>query len=45
MWGGGDYFNRGSKKDCASTEDVQNQFNFSALERQNNEIISAVKES
>lgn len=34
-----------NRKDCASTEDVQNQFNFSALERQNNEIIAAVKDN
>lgn len=29
----------------ASTEDVQNQFNFAALERQNNEIIGAVRDN
>ena len=44
MWGGGNFFNR-NNRDCATTEDVQNQFNFSALERQNNETIAAVKES
>lgn len=43
MWGG-NFFNR-NNRDCATTEDVQNQFNFSALERQNNETIAAVKES
>ena len=39
------WFFGNNRKDCASTEDVQNQFNFSALERQNNEIIAAVKDN
>lgn len=29
---------------CATTEDVQNQFNFAALERQNNEIVAEVRQ-
>jgi hypothetical protein len=28
---------------CATTEDVQSQFNFAALERQNNETVAAVR--
>lgn len=32
----------GNRKDCATTEDVQNQFNFAALERQNGETVAAV---
>lgn len=32
----------GNRGNCATTEDVQNQFNFAALERQNNETVAAV---
>lgn len=39
--GGGNGFT-GNRKDCATTEDVQNQFNFAALERQNGETVAAV---
>ena len=39
--GGGNGFG-GNRKDCATTEDVQNQFNFAALERQNGETVAAV---
>lgn len=35
--------NRGSG--CATTEDVQNQFNFAALERQNNETVAAIRQA
>lgn len=38
-WGG----NRGGG--CATTEDVQNQFNFAALERQNNETVAAIRQA
>lgn len=30
---------------CATTEDVQNQFNFAALERQNNETVAAIRQA
>lgn len=40
-WGG----NNGNNRQAASTDDVQNQFNFAALERQNNEIVDAVRQS
>lgn len=46
MWmfcGGGFWGNRNNN--CASTADVQNQFNFAALERQNNEIVAAVRQA
>lgn len=48
MGGGNGFFgNRGYGCDGkpATTDEVQNQFNFAALERQNNEINAAVKES
>ena len=49
MGGGNGYFgNRcgyGYDGKPATTDEVQNQFNFAALERQNNEIIAAVKEN
>lgn len=53
IWGnygfGGNNWNRGGFGPCggspATTEDVQNQFNFSALERQNNEIVDAVRQT
>ena len=47
MGGGNGFFgNRGCGCDGkpATTDEVQNQFNFAALERQNNETIAAVKE-
>lgn len=30
----------GNGKNCATAEDMQNQFNFASLERQNNEIMA-----
>lgn len=35
----------GANNRAASTEDVQNQFNFAALERQNNETVAAVRQA
>lgn len=47
-WGGNGFGSRGGMpapaKDTATTSDVQNQFNFAALERQNNEIIDAIRQ-
>jgi hypothetical protein len=44
-WGGNGFWGNGTNKQAATTDDVQNQFNFAALERQNNEIIAAVKDA
>lgn len=44
-WGGNGLWGGNSGKQAATTDDVQNQFNFAALERQNNEIIAAVKDA
>ena len=48
MGGGNGYFGNRCGYGCndtpATTNEVQSQFNFAALERQNNEIIAAVKE-
>lgn len=49
MGWGGNGFNRGNMpmspmEDVATTGEVQNQFNFAALERQNNEIIEAIRQ-
>jgi hypothetical protein len=44
MGGNGFYGNR-NNENCATTEDVQNQFNFAALERQNNETVAAVRQA
>ena len=35
----------GNNKQAATTDDVQNQFNFAALERQNNETVAAVNQA
>lgn len=44
--GGGGFGGFGNNgRNCASTEDVQNQFNFAALERQNNETVAAVHQA
>ncbi len=45
-WGGnGLWGNNTSGRQAATTDDIQNQFNFAALERQNNEIVAAVKDA
>lgn len=36
--GGGFGWNNGIDRNCVTSEDMQNQFNFASLERQNNEI-------
>lgn len=43
--GGNGFGNNNRACNCATTEDVQNQFNFSALERQNNDIVAAVRQA
>lgn len=43
-WGGGGFWGN-NQRNAATTEDVQNQFNFAALERQNNEIVDAVRQA
>lgn len=43
-WGGNGLWG-GNGRQAATTDDVQNQFNFAALERQNNEIVAAVKDA
>ena len=51
MGWGGNGFNRGNMPPMnpagapATAGEVQNQFNFAALERQNNEIIEAIRET
>lgn len=49
MGGGGMFGNRNNSQNdlsgLATKDDMANQFNFSALERQNNETISAIKEN
>ena len=40
-WGGNGYGANGA----ATTDDIQNQFNFAALERQNNETVAAVRQA
>lgn len=35
----------GNNRQAATTDDVQNQFNFAALERQNNETVAAVRQA
>lgn len=42
---GNGVFGGGYSKTPATTDDVQNQFNFASLERQNNEIVSAVHQA
>lgn len=45
-WGGnGLWGNNATGRQAATTDDIQNQFNFAALERQNNEIVAAVKDA
>ena len=45
-WGGnGLWGNNAAGHQAATTDDIQNQFNFAALERQNNEIVAAVKDA
>lgn len=45
-WGGnGLWGNNAAGRQAATTDDIQNQFNFAALERQNNEIVAAVKDA
>lgn len=45
-WGGnGLWGNNTAGRQAATTDDIQNQFNFAALERQNNEIVAAVKDA
>lgn len=45
-WGGnGLWGNNCNGRQAATTDDIQNQFNFAALERQNNEIVAAVKDA
>lgn len=44
-WGGNGLWGNGSLRQAATTDDIQNQFNFAALERQNNEIVAAVKDA
>lgn len=44
-WGGNGLWGNGTNRQAATTDDVQNQFNFAALEQQNNEIVSAVKDA
>lgn len=48
MGGGNGFFGNRCGYGCdgkpATTDEVQNQFNFAALERQNNEIMAAIKE-
>ena len=41
----GGYGWNGANKQAATTDDVQNQFNFAALERQNNETVAAVRQA
>ena len=45
-WGGNGFggWNNNSRQ-CATTEDVQNQFNFAALERQMNEGVAATRQA
>lgn len=46
MGGGNGFFGNGyGNRQAATTEDVQNQFNFAALERQNNETVAAVRQA
>lgn len=45
MGGAGNGFWGNNNRNAATTEDVQNQFNFAALERQNNETVAAVRQA
>ena len=44
-WGGNGIWGNSGGRQAATTDDIQNQFNFAALERQNNEIVAAVKDA
>lgn len=44
-WGGGGLWGGNGARQAATTDDVQNQFNFAALERQNNETVAAVRQA
>jgi hypothetical protein len=44
-WGGNGIWGNNGSRQAATTDDIQNQFNFAALERQNNEIAAAVKDA
>lgn len=44
-WGGNGIWGNNERRQAATTDDIQNQFNFAALERQNNEIVAAVKDA
>lgn len=44
-WGGNGLWGNNGNRQAATTDDVQNQFNFAALERQNNETVAAVKDA
>lgn len=44
-WGGNGIWGNNCGRQAATTDDIQNQFNFAALERQNNEIVAAVKDA
>lgn len=44
-WGGNGIWGNNGSRQAATTDDIQNQFNFAALERQNNEIVAAVKDA
>ena len=44
-WGGNGFWGDKNNSNCATTEDVQNQFNFAALERQMNEGVAATRQA